>query len=383
MSFERFLDAQPLNALVGRAESATGADVERALASRSLDFGGYLALLSPAAREYLEPLAQRAHAITRERFGRVVQMYAPLYVSNLCTNACVYCGFNRRNRIRRSTLSPEQAASEAALLHEAGFRSLLLVSGEAPESVPVEYFRSLAQRLHRAFPNLAIEIYPLAAREYGVLADAGVDGLAIYQETYDRALYAEVHPAGRKSDYAWRLDAPSRGAAGGMRRVGLGALLGLGPWRKEAAALALHALWLQKQYWRTQVSVSFPRLRSAAGGFAPPSPVPDSDFLQLACALRLLLPDAALVLSTRESPALRDGLARICITHMSAGSCTEPGGYGRPGSADGQFSVEDRRSPREVAARLFALGLEPVWKDWDPALTKDQTVEPEELRDAI
>ncbi|MHB8764807.1 MAG: 2-iminoacetate synthase ThiH [Deferrisomatales bacterium] len=370
MTFERFLDGQPLAEYARLAQGATDADVERALAAPHLGFEGYLALLSPAARPHLERVAQRAAAITRERFGRVVQMYAPLYVSNECTNACVYCGFHRGNPIARTTLSLAEVEAEAEAIWSQGFRSLLLVSGEAPGVVPPAYFERVAGRLRSRFASLSVEIYPLDEDGYRRLAAAGIDGLTLYQETYDRELYARAHPGGRKADYGWRLEGPSRGAAAGLRRVGIGALLGLGPWRREAAALGLHALWLQKTYWQTQVCVSFPRLRQAAGGFRPPAPVSDVELVQLACALRLLLPDAGLVLSTREPPALRDGLSGICITQMSAGSRTEPGGYTHPGDAGEQFAVEDRRTPAEVARHLLAAGLEPVWKDWDAAFTE-------------
>jgi len=369
MSFEAYLEAQLLGAWTQVALATSPRQVERALAATSVGLEGFLALISPAAAAYLEPLAERARALTRERFGRVVQMYAPLYVSNECTNSCVYCGFSRGNPIRRTTLTPEQVETEAQALWHQGFRSLLLVSGEAPRKVSPRDLEGIARRLHGLFPSLGVEIYPLDREGYEGLVAAGVEGLTVYQETYNRSLYAQVHPRGRKADYGWRLGAPTRGAEAGMRRLGIGALLGLGPWRPEAIALALHALWLQKFHWRSQVCVSFPRMRRAAGAFAPPAPVSDADLLQLACALRLLLPDAGLVLSTREKPAFRDGLSRICITHMSAGSRTEPGGYTHPCESDEQFAVEDRRPPEEVAARLLAEGIEPVWKDWDAAFT--------------
>ncbi len=367
MSFDAVLSAHPPDGLALRSERAGPADVERALAGADVDLDGFLALISPAASPYLEELAARAQAVTRERFGRVIQLYAPLYLSNECTNGCVYCGFNRANPVRRVTLAPEQVEAEADALWRAGFRSVLLVSGEAPRAVPPAYLEDVAGRLHRRFASVSVEVYPLDEDGYTRLVAVGVDGLTVYQETYDPELYARVHPSGPKADYRWRLGAPARGAAAGMRRVGIGALLGLGPWRREAAAVALHALWLQRRYWETQVCVSFPRLRAAAGGIAPPHPVPDRDLVQLACALRLLLPDAGLVLSTREEPRFRDGLAPVCITHMSAGSRTEPGGYTHPEQAEGQFQVEDRRSPAEVSARLAGLGIEPVWKDWDAA----------------
>ncbi len=367
MTFEAYLAEQPLAAYRQRAQEATAAEVDQALGATSPGFEEFLALLSPAARPRLEYLAQRAAAVTRQRFGRVVQLYAPLYASNQCTNSCVYCGFHRGNPIRRTTLTPDELDAEAEALWRQGFRSILLVSGEDPRAVPLAYFEEAARRLRRRFASVSVEIYPLDVDGYRRLTAAGVDGLTLYQETYDRELYARVHPGGPKADWSWRLGAPGRGAAAGMRRVGIGALLGLGPWRPEAVVLGLHALWLQRAHWQTQVCVSFPRLRSAPGGFRSPAPVADGELVQLACALRLLLPDAGLFLSTREPRRLRDGLGAIAITSMSAGSRTEPGGYTRPGSAGEQFAVDDSRSPAEVADMLWAAGLEPVWKDWDAA----------------
>ncbi len=368
MTFEEFWRHSDVAGLVAQAERALPDQVERALARRVVDLEGFLALISPAAAAFLEPLARQAQSLTQERFGRVVQLYAPLYVSNDCVNACVYCGFNRHNPIRRTTLSLAEAEAEARVLWKQGFRNLLIVSSENPTAVPVSYFEALTQRLGSRFPSLSVEIYPLDEDGYQRLARAGVDGVTVFQETYEPDRYRRVHPAGRKADYSWRLATPERAARAGMRRVGLGALLGLGPWRLEAVGLALHALWLERRFWQTQVTISFPRLRPAPGGYTPPHPVSDRELVQLMCALRLLLPDVGLVLSTRESPELRDGLSRICVTHTSAGSRTEPGGYTRPGQADVQFRVEDRRSPAEVAARLLELGVEPVWKDWDAAL---------------
>lgn len=370
MGFAEVLAAAPLGRSLALIQSADADRVERALAARVLSFEDFLALLSPVAGSYLEPLAHRAERVTRERFGRVVQLYAPLYVSNECTNRCVYCGFNRDNPVRRATLTLDEAEADARLLWEQGFRSLLLVSGEAPSVMSVDGLEAFSRRLHPLFPSLAVEVYPVSVAEYAKLADAGVDGVTIYQETYDTALYASVHPSGRKRDFAWRLETPGRAGEAGMRRVGLGALLGLGPWRREAVALALHAAWLQKTYWRTQVSISFPRLRQAAGGYAPAHPMSHPELVQMACALRLFHPDVALSLSTREPAAFRDGFAPICITHMSAGSRTEPGGYTHPGEAEEQFRIADERTPAQVAAMLLSRGLEPVWKDWDGAFTR-------------
>jgi 2-iminoacetate synthase len=215
-------------------------------------------------------------------------------------------------------------------------------------------------------PSLSIEVQVWDTETYRRLVDAGCDGLVVYQETYDRGTYAAVHLKGKKRNYDWRLAAPDRGAEAGMRRLGIGALLGLhDDWRFEALALATHARALVRRWWRCEVSVSLPRLRPAAGGFEPADPVGDRDFVQLLCALRLLLPDLGITLSTREPPALRDALLRLGVTHMSAGSHTEPGGYASPSDAEPQFEIADTRSPAELAAVLRAAGYDPVWKDWE------------------
>jgi len=378
MGFLEELKSAPLARWLARAREATPADVERALALPEPGLADFAALLSPAAHAYLEPLAAKAERITRKRFGRTMRMFAPIYVSNECTNRCVYCGFNRDNPLLRVTLSVEEVEREADILWEQGFRDLLLVSGEAPAVMSPGRLAELAASLHRRFPTLSVEVYPLPVEGYTKLAEAGVEGVTVFQETYDADLYNRVHPSGRKADFAWRLETPSRAGEAGMRRLGLGSLLGLGDWRFEALSLGLHARWLEKRYWRSQVSISFPRLRAATGGFKPPHPLTDAELVQLACALRLLLPDAGLVLSTRESPTFRDGLAPLCITSMSAGSRTEPGGYAHPGEAGEQFSISDERSAAEVARMLEAAGLEPVWKDGDRVLTPtDERLIPE------
>lgn len=359
------LDPARLSDMVRLSGTMTDEDVFRALNSPAPGIKGFLALISPAATPHLEKMAFRAMRITRERFGRTVGLYAPIYLSNQCLNSCVYCGFNKANDLKRITLTTEELAAEARFLWEQGFRNILLVSGEDPRTVSMDYLKNAVGAVHRLFPAVSLEIYPLATEEYAALADHGVEGVTIYQETYNPEIYARMHPAGKKRDFAWRIGTPGRAGEAGVRRVGLGALLGLGPWRYEAVALALHSSLIKKKYWRTAVSVSFPRLRRAAGGFLPPDPVSDRELVQMALALRIFDPDMGLILSTRESQTFRDGLAPICITMMSAGSRTEPGGYQNPGEAGEQFAVEDGRTPREVAEMLKKSGLDPVWKDWD------------------
>ncbi|TRO80245.1 2-iminoacetate synthase ThiH [Trichloromonas acetexigens] len=348
-------------------EAKTSSDVERALAAERLRPDDLQALLSPAAAGYLEEMAARANRLTLQRFGKNILMYAPLYISNLCTNGCRYCGFSASNQVPRRTLSLDEVWTEAKVLYDLGFRHILLVTGESPKAVDNDYLAACVRRIQPLFSSISIEVYPMETEGYRQMVEAGVDGLTVYQETYDRALYQEMHPFGKKRDYDFRLLTPERGGAAGLRRIGLGFLLGLGEFRSEAFFLGLHALHLSRHYWRTQVSVSFPRIRPADGGFQPLHPVSDRHFVQLLCTLRLLLPDAGLVLSTRESAALRNNLLPLGITQMSAGSCTAPGGYADKDLSTQQFAIDDDRSPEEVCRLIRASGYEAVWKDWDGA----------------
>ena len=347
------------------ARSATARDVEHALAVQRRGLHELAVLLSPAAVPRLEDMAQAAHRATVQRFGRAVRLFAPLYLSNECVSVCTYCGFSAGNDIVRRTLTPEEARAEAQVLVDRGFRHVLLVAGEHARIVSKDYLVECVQALAPIVPELSLEVQVWDEATYRRLVDAGCDGLVVYQETYDTTTYANVHRKGKKRNYDWRLAAPDRGAAAGMRRLGIGALLGLhDDWRMDALAVGAHARALIKRWWRCEVSVSVPRLRPAAGGYAPADPVNDADLVQLLCALRLTLPDVGVSLSTRETPALRDALLRLGVTTMSAGSHTEPGGYASPTDAEPQFTVGDERSPDEVAAVLRAAGYDPVWKDW-------------------
>jgi 2-iminoacetate synthase len=367
MAFYDEIRAHPWERIKGSIYSRTKYDVERALDSRHLDVAGLMSLLSPAAENFLEQLAQKAHLLTEQRFGRVINLFTPLYLSNVCTNSCVYCGFNVANPVERLTLSVGQVEAESRYLHDQGFRHLLLVSGEAPHIVSSAYLAAVLEKVRSLFASISIEIYPMETSAYQKLISQGVDGLVVYQETYNEDRYGEVHPAGRKKDYFWRLETPDRGGRAGFRRIGIGALLGLSDWRIDGFYLALHGRYLLRHYWKSHLTISFPRLRPAAGGYQPPHPVTDANLVQLLTALRLLLPDAGLVLSTRESPHLRDHLLPLGITSMSAGSRTNPGGYVHTSAAEAQFEVADHRTPEEMAELLKQKGYEPVWKDWDGA----------------
>jgi len=326
------------------------------------------ALVSPAAERLLEPLAARAAHWTRQRFGNAVQFFAPLYVSNYCCNGCRYCGFNQSTRgTARRALTLDEAVAEAACLADQGFGHILLVSGEDRIHAPPAYFAELARRIRPRFASVQVEIYSLALAEYRLLAEAGVDGMTMFQESYNPRVYARYHPSGPKRDYANRLDSFERAAQAGLTFLGIGALLGINDWREEAFYLGLHASYLQRRYWRSSVAISFPRMRPAHGGFAAPHPVSDAHLVQLMCALRVQLPDVTMTLSTRESPGFREQLVRLAATKLSAGAKTTPGGYTGKTDAEAQFDVADRRSLPEVAAAIAALGFDPVMKDWDRA----------------
>lgn len=360
----RLLDRGGLDRLRSRVDAATGADVTQVLAQRRRSLDDLAVLLSPAAALRLEDLARAAAATTRHRFGRVVRLFAPLYVSNECVSVCTYCGFSAGNDVARRTLSPEEVLAEARELRSRGFRHILLVSGEHARIVSKDYLVECVRLLAPEIPSVAIEVQVWDTATYRRLVDAGCEGLIVYQEAYDRATYASCHVKGKKRNYEWRLGALDRGAEAGMRRLGIGALLGLHPdWRSEVIAVVAHAQALIRRWWRCDVSISMPRLRPAAGGFEPERPVTDAELVQALCAVRLCAPDVGVSLSTREPPELRDGLLRLGITQMSAGSHTEPGGYAAPSEAEPQFEVSDTRSPAQVASALRSAGFDPVWMD--------------------
>jgi len=345
-------------------------------------------LLEPMDDRALTELAATAKKITHRFFGRTMRLFAPLYFSNECVNSCAYCGFSRDNPILRVTLTLDQVEREARFLADLGFRSLLLVSGEHPKFVSNQYLVEVVRRVSRMVPSVSIEVAPLETDEYRMMIGAGAEGLVVYQETYDPAIYETLHTAGPKKDFFWRLETPERAYTAGFRRLGLGALFGLAPWRQEATALAAHTEFMLRRCWRSQIAVAFPRLRPAAGGFRPQFTLTNRDLIQLVCGFRVTFPQVGIVLSTREPVWLRDTLVHLGVTSMSAGSRTSPGGYtgqgaeslhltvrGRiqnvsdpNGQAEPQFEIEDDRSPQEVAAALVKAGIDPVWKDWDAAI---------------
>jgi 2-iminoacetate synthase len=396
VSFVAEFQSLPLGELVERSLASSAQSARKAAAKSSLSLSDFADLISPAAAAILEPLCQRSQQLTLQRFGKVIRLFAPLYLSNECINNCKYCGFSRDNPILRVTLSVDEVRREANSLVEQGFRNILLVSGEHPKFVSTGYLADCVNALHEQVPSISLEVGPMETDQYRSLEQAGAEGLVVYQETYNRAVYADMHSAGPKRDFEWRLETPERAYAAGFRRLGIGALYGLADWRLEALSVAAHAQYLLRHCWKAQLTISLPRLRPAAGEFQPLTRMTERELVQLLCAFRIMFPDAGLVLSTRESAQLRDGLIPLGITLMSAGSHTEPGGYtgagkeklhhtqrgrivelgssewanGEPARrATGQFDIADERSPQEVCELIQRLGYEPVWKDWDAALS--------------
>ena len=350
--------------------SATPADARRVLArakaGATLNPDEFAILISPAAAPLLEEMAQMSQAITRRRFGLTMSMYIPMYVSNACTNKCVYCGFNHDNKFARTTLTLDQVRQECEAIKELGpFQNLLIVSGEYPSLCGVDYLEKVLKVARPMFHNLTIEVQPLKMEQYKQLVGAGLNGVVCFQETYHREAYKKYHPRGMKSHYAWRLNGFDRMGQAGVHKIGMGVLIGLEDWRTDLTMLARHLRYLQKRYWRTRYAVNFPRMRPSESGYQPNVIMTERELAQLTFAFRIFDNDIDISWSTRETAALRDNMAPLGVTSMSAGSQTEPGGYRVSPQALEQFEVSDSRTPAEVVEAIRRHGLEPVWKDWD------------------
>ncbi|MCD8387379.1 MAG: 2-iminoacetate synthase ThiH [Bacteroidales bacterium] len=356
---------------IDQIASMTEADVLRVLAkaqrnAKQLTDTDFMALISPAAVPYLEQMAQLALRFTQERFGRTISMYIPMYVSNRCTNFCVYCGFNHNNPMLRTTLTIDQVEEECKAIKRLGpFENLLIVSGEDPRVCGVEYFEQVLHRCRPYFHNLTIEVQPMKMEEYERLTHAGLNGVVCFQETYNRDRYRCYHPKGMKSFYGWRLNGYDRMGQAGVHKIGMGVLIGLEDWRADVTMMARHLRYLQRHYWRTRYSVNFPRMCPSESGFQPNVVMTDAELAQLTMAFRIFDHDVDISYSTRENPDFRANMMRLGVTSMSAGSQTEPGGYATCPDALEQFQVSDPRSPKMVADSIRAGGYDVVWKDWD------------------
>lgn len=349
--------------------SRTEADVKRALSKEHLNVEDFMALVSPAAEPYLEQMAALSRKYTLERFGKTISMFIPLYITNSCTNSCVYCGFHVSNPMKRTILTEEEIVNEYKAIKKLGpFENLLIVTGENPAKAGVEYIARSLDLAKPYFANLKIEVMPLKAEEYKTLTEHGMNGVICFQETYNKANYNVYHPRGMKSNFEWRVDGFDRMGQAGVHSIGMGVLVGLEEWRTDMTMMAYHLRYLQKRYWKTKYSVNFPRMRASEnGGFQPNVIMNDRELAQLTFAFRIFDHDVDISYSTREPALIRDNMATLGVTTMSAASKTEPGGYYSYPKTLEQFHVSDERTVEEVVAALKRVGREPVFKDWDAA----------------
>ncbi len=343
----------------------TATDVTYALAKSKRDIEDFKALISPAARPFLEQMAQISSRLTKKRFGNTMQMYVPMYLSNECQNICTYCGFSMTNKIPRRTLTDAEILKEVAFLKQKGYDHILLVTGEANKTVGVSYIKNAIELIKEQFSNITIEVQPLDQPDYETLSQSGLYAVLVYQETYHKDEYKKHHPKGKKSNFDYRLETPDRLGRAGVHKIGLGALFGLEDWRTDSFFTALHLRYLQKNYWKTKYSISFPRLRPHSGGLEPKVEMTDPDLVQAICAFRLLDEDVELSMSTRESELFRNNVVKLGITSISAESKTNPGGYVVEPQSLEQFEISDERPTEDIATMLKQQGFEVVWKDWE------------------
>jgi len=367
MSFATELKALDWDSVGASIAAKRERDVERALsrAEGGLSLEDFKALISPSARPYLETMAQMSHQRTVARFGYTQQLYAPMYLSNVCSNICTYCGFSANNRIPRKILNESEIQQELSALKALGIQHVLFVTGESNLRVGVPYLKRAFELAREQFSSLSMEVQPMDQDGYESLMVSGLSSVLVYQETYHREAYARYHPKGFKRNFDYRLETPERLGRAGMKKIGLGVLYGLEDWRTDSFMLAAHLQFMERRYWRSRYSLSFPRIRPHEGDFQPVSVVDDRDLVQLICAFRLLSSELELSLSTREEARFRNHVHKLGITSMSAGSKTNPGGYAVDPQTLEQFEISDERSPAQVAAHLQSAGYEAVWKDWD------------------
>ena len=369
MSFSTLFEQYNWDQVKQSIYAKTGADVERALAKPERDLEDFKALISPAAMPYLEQLAVLSQQLTQKRFGKTLQLYIPLYLSNECQNICTYCGFSLDNPMPRTTLTEEQLLKEVEVIKSYGYDHVLLVTGEANRTVGVPYFKNALQLLRPHFSHISMEVQPLDQEEYEELIPLGLNTVLVYQETYHQEDYKKHHPKGKKSNFQYRLETPDRLGRAEIHKIGLGVLIGLEDWRTDSFFTALHLSYLERKYWKTKYSLSFPRLRPFSGGLPPKVEMNDRELVQLICAYRIFNEEVELSLSTRESHNFRNNAIKLGITSISAGSKTDPGGYASQEKALEQFEISDDRTPAEILSMIRSQGYEAVWKDWDAVLS--------------
>jgi 2-iminoacetate synthase len=368
MSFKKLIDELDWDEVKASIYAKNAEDVRRALRAPKRTLEDFKALISPAAEPFLEEMAQVSHRLTQKRFGKTIQMYIPLYLSNECQNICTYCGFSLDVKIARKTLSEQEILDEIKVIKNLGYDHVLIVTGEANKTVGMDYFRKALEVIRPHFSHIAMEVQPLEQEEYEELIRLGVNTVLVYQETYHRQDYKKHHPKGKKSNYDFRVQTHDRLGAAGMYKMGLGVLIGLEDWRTDSFFCATHLDYLERRYWKSKYSISFPRLRPCAGGVNLKSVMSDRQLVQLICAYRIFNEEVELSLSTREAPSFRDHVIPLGITSVSADSKTDPGGYAQPDQNLEQFEINDDRPTAEFVDAIRAKGYEAVFKDWDAIL---------------
>ncbi|MCP4443445.1 MAG: 2-iminoacetate synthase ThiH [Aureispira sp.] len=365
MSFKDIFDQHQWDDIKASIYNKTAQDVERALSAEKRTLEDFKALISPAAEPYLEQMAQLSHQLTQKRFGKTIQMYTPMYLSNECQNICTYCGFSLDNPMRRRTLSGAEILTEVMAIKAMNYDHILLVTGEANKTVGVDYFKEALKIVKPHFSHISMEVQPLKQKDYEELMPLGMNTVLVYQETYHKEDYKKHHPKGKKSNFYYRLETPDRLGQAGVHKIGIGVLIGLEDWRTDSFFTALHLDYLERRYWQTKYSISFPRLRPFSGGLDPKVEMSDRELVQLICAYRIFNEEVELSLSTRESENFRNNVIKLGITTVSAGSKTNPGGYAVEPQSLEQFEISDERSPQAIADMIRQQGYEPVWKNWD------------------
>jgi 2-iminoacetate synthase len=364
MDLQQTLEQLDINYLESIVKNATAQDVRNTLNKRYLNIEDFAVLISESASDLLEEIALKARDVNINNFGKSVLLYTPLYIANYCVNKCLYCGYNIENDIKRSKLTLEEIEEEAIGIAKTGLKHILFLTGESKKDTPIEYLVDAVKILKKYFDSISIEIHPLDTEDYKKLVDAGVDGLTVYQEVYDREIYKKVHVKGPKRNYDYRLNTPTRAIEGGVHSINIGCLLGLSDWRTESIYTAIHLDYLMRNYSEIEYGISAPRIRECAGGLDNIDEIQDKDFVKLLMAYRIVFPRVSINLSTRENQTLRDNMLSLGVNKISAGVKTTVGGHTDDAQGDEQFIISDGRSVDEVYASIEEKGYQPIFRDY-------------------
>lgn len=342
----------------------------KALELKGLDRHDVAALMSVSDPELLGELFSTARQAKEAIYGRRLVLFAPLYISNLCANECLYCAFRAQNKeVKRRALTQEEIAREVKILVEQGHKRILLVAGE---SYPREGFSYVLKSIETIYATRSgkgeirrvnANVAPLTLDEFKELKAAKIGTYQLFQETYHRETYKKVHLRGKKVDYDWRISAMDRAMQAGIDDVGIGVLFGLADWRFEILALMQHIAHLEQRFGVGPHTISVPRLEPATGSTLasqPPNAVSDIDFRKIVAILRLAVPYTGIIMSTRETPNIRRETFALGVSQISAGSRTNPGGYAEDEKLDSsQFALGDHRALDEVVRDISTLGYIP------------------------